>query len=88
MAVLRDIRTTGKCTIDRALVPSAPQSSKAEFYGTRDVISRALSVAVLRSEVYSLCTLLYHVGVFSPNFRLGGAGNFFSTSPLETGLTE
>jgi len=42
-AVLPDTRTTGKGTVGRDLVPSASQSSKAEFYGTGDVMNRALS---------------------------------------------
>lgn len=80
-AVLRDTRTTRKRTLDRAPVPSASQSSKAEFYATRDVISRVLSVAVLRSQVYSLRTP--HTLSFATVGLLVWAF-FFSTLPFHS----
>lgn len=41
-AVPCDTRIARKCTADGALVPSS-ESPQAEFYGTRDALSRALS---------------------------------------------
>lgn len=101
-AVLHGTRITRKCAVDKALVPSASQLSKAEFYGTRDVMGRALSAAVLKLQVHPLGTLLYQFGCFVfvfwlfcwlffegafCNCRLDGLGPFM-TLPLEAGLTE
>ena len=86
-AVLRDTGIARKCTADGALVPSS-ESSQAEFYGTRDAISRALSGS---AEATGRLTTYPGERLFC-NCRLAGLGIFFSVlcflTQLETDLTE